>query len=77
LHHYITGVLHNRIAWDVLSQSPAGVADDLKTVLSAAGLAGVGEGDAKTSRTREGGIPLNATEEARPDILVSTLFSAS
>ena len=63
---FLTGVLHSRIAWEALEASPAGAADDLNAVL-----ASVGDGDAReeAAECKEGGEPLNATEQALADAM--------
>lgn len=74
---FLTGVLHSRIAWDVLEASPAGAADQLNKVIAPAGRpdnrgdGGSGCDDAKIALTacREDGEPLNATEQALADAM--------
>jgi hypothetical protein len=58
----LTGVLHARIAWDVLSQCPAG---ELKSVLSAAGVPGGGTGVGGVKSSSWGGTRTSCTGYCR------------
>ena len=64
---FLTGVLHNRIAWNVLSEAEDAVADEIKAVVAAS--LDVGEKSKPVIHANEKGLPLTPTEAALADTM--------